>query len=59
MPHWVAVQHILKLLQRSLGSGLLYKANGHLQIEGYTNVAQGSSPDRRSTTSYCTFLRVT
>jgi hypothetical protein len=60
MPHWVAVQHMLKLLQRSLGSRLLYKANGHLRIEGYTNVDwAGSSPYRRSTTSYCTFMGVT
>ena len=38
--------------------GLLYKANGHLWVEAYTDADWAGSPsDRKSTTKDCTFLR--
>ena len=37
--------------------GLLYKANGHLWVEAYTDADWAGSPlDRESTTRYCTSL---
>ena len=35
----------------------MYKANGHLRVEAYTDADWAGSPsDRKSTTGYCTFL---
>ena len=54
LPHWEAVIRILRYLKAHPGRGLLYKANGHLQVETYTNANWAGSPsDRKSTTWYC------
>ena len=51
LPHWEAVIRIVRYLKSHLGYGLLYKANGHLEIEAYTNANwAGSLSDRKSTT---------
>ena len=57
LPHWEAVIRIVRYLKSHPGCGLLYKANGQLQIEAYTDADQaGSLSDRKSTIGYCTFL---
>ena len=57
LPHWEAVIRIVRYLKAHPGHGLLYKANGHLQVEAYTNADWAGSPsDRKSTTGYYTFL---
>jgi hypothetical protein len=44
------------ILEKS-GLGILYRPNGHLRVEGFTNADWAGSPsDKRSTTKYCTFL---
>ena len=58
LPHWEAVIRIVRYLKAHPSRGLLYKANGHLQVEAYTDANWVGSPsDRKSTTRYCTFLR--
>ena len=48
---------VLRYLKRASGLGLLYRSNGHLKVEGFTDTDWAGSPsDRRSTTGYCTFL---
>ena len=54
--HWEAVIRIVRYLKAHPSRGLLYKANGHLRVEAYTNVDWAGSPSDRSTTRYCTFL---
>ena len=55
--HLEAVSRILRYLKGTPGRGLLFKKNGHLQIEAFTYVDwAGSVTDRRSTSRYCTFL---
>jgi hypothetical protein len=55
--HWEAIICIIRYLKRAPGLGILYRLNGHLQVEGFTDVDwAGSLLDRRSTTRYCTFL---
>ena len=57
LPHWEAVIRIVRYLKAYLGRGILYKANGHLRVEAYTDADWvGSTSDRKSTTGYCTFL---
>ena len=57
LPHWEAVIRIMRYLKAHPGCGLLYKANGHLWVEAYTDADWARSPsDRKSTTRYCTFL---
>ncbi|XP_059649061.1 uncharacterized mitochondrial protein AtMg00810-like [Cornus florida] len=57
MPHWIAVLRIIRYLKRAPSFGLLYKSNGHLRVEGFTDADwAGSLSDRRSTTGYCTFV---
>ena len=57
LPHWEADIRIVRYLKAHPGHGLLYKANGHLRVEAYTNADWAGSPsDRKSTTGYCTFL---
>ena len=47
----------MRYLKAHPGHGLLYKANGHLQVEAYTDADWAGSPlDRKSTIGYCTFL---
>lgn len=57
VPHWDAVTRIVRYLKRAPGLGILYRRNGHLRVEGFTDADWAGSPsDRRSTTGYCTFL---
>ena len=37
LPHWEAVIRIVRYLKAYPGRGLLYKTNGHLQVEAYTD----------------------
>ena len=47
----------MRYLKAHPGRGFLYKANGHLWVEAYTDADWARSPlDRKSTTGYCTFL---
>jgi hypothetical protein len=55
-PHWEAVLRIVKYLKAYIGRRLMYKANGHLQVEEFTDLDWAESPsDRKSTTGYCAF----
>jgi len=55
--HFEAVYRILKYLKGTPGKGLLFKPQGHLQIEAYTDADwAGSIVDRRSTSGYCSFV---
>jgi hypothetical protein len=55
--HWEVVTRIIRYLKRALGLGILYRLNGHLWVEGFTDADWVGSPsNRRSTTRYCTFL---
>ncbi|XP_059639648.1 uncharacterized mitochondrial protein AtMg00810-like [Cornus florida] len=48
---------ILRYLKGSPGKGLMFKKQGHLQVEVYTDADwAGSIVDRRSTSGYCTFV---
>jgi hypothetical protein len=56
-PHMEVVYRILRYLKSSLGKGLLFSQHDHLKIEAYTDAYWvGSITDRRSTSSYCTFV---
>ena len=47
----------MRYLKAHLDHGLLYKANGHLWVEAYTDADWArSSSDKKSTTGYCNFL---
>jgi len=47
----------VRYLKAHQGYGLLYKANGHLQVEAFTGADWVESPsNRKSTTRYCAFL---
>ena len=37
LPHWETVIRIVRYLKAHPGCSLLYKANGHLRVEAYTN----------------------
>ena len=37
LSHWEVVIRIVGYLKEHLGHGLLYKANGHLRVEAYTD----------------------
>ena len=55
--HLQAIQRILKYLKAIPRKGLLFKKGSNLIIEGYTDADYTRSPiDKRSTTSYCTFI---
>jgi hypothetical protein len=55
--HLDAVYRILRYLKSSPGKGILFKKNGHLNIEGYCDADWASClDDRRSTSGYCTFV---
>ena len=57
LPHWEAAIRIVRYLKAHPGRSLLYKANGHLRIEAYTNADWVGSPsNRKFTIGYCTFL---
>ncbi|CAL2259305.1 unnamed protein product [Prunus armeniaca] len=55
--HIAAVMRILSYLKSAPGRGLLFKKNGHLDMEGYTDADYaGNITDRRSTSGYFTFV---
>ncbi|XP_020412233.1 uncharacterized protein LOC109947142 [Prunus persica] len=55
--HMAAVMRILSYLKSTPGRGLLFKKNGHLDLEGYTNVDYARNITyRRSTSGYFTFV---
>ena len=46
--HWEAVIRILQYLKKFPGCGILYKKNGRLRIEGFTDIDWAGSPfDKR------------
>jgi hypothetical protein len=55
--HLEVVYQILRYLKGTPGKGLWFRANHHLNIEGYCDVDwASSSDDRRSTSGYCVFV---
>ena len=55
--HMDAVGRILQYLKSDPGRGLMFSNNGHLDIEGYTDVDwAGNLFDRKSTSGYFTFV---
>ena len=44
LPHWEAVIRIVRYLKAHSGRGLLYKANGHLRVEAYSDANWVGSP---------------
>ena len=56
-PHMEAFKRILSHLKATLGKGLLFSQNGHMDVEAYTNVDwDGSMTNERSTFGYCTLV---
>ena len=55
--HMDAVYHILRYLKSAPGKGLIFRRNGHMNIEGYCDSDWAScQDDRRSTAGYCMFV---
>ncbi|XP_059461930.1 secreted RxLR effector protein 161-like [Corylus avellana] len=55
--HWEVVTRIIRYVKRQPGLGILYRPNGHVSLEGFTDADWAGSPsDRRSITGYCTFF---
>jgi hypothetical protein len=55
--HMDVGHRILRYLKGTPGKGLLFKANGHLAIDGYSDVDWASClDDRRSTSYYFVFV---
>uniref|UniRef100_A0A2P2MWT8 Retrovirus-related Pol polyprotein from transposon TNT 1-94 n=1 Tax=Rhizophora mucronata TaxID=61149 RepID=A0A2P2MWT8_RHIMU len=55
--HLQATYRVLQYLKGVPGKGILFKRNGGLVLETYTDADYaGSIVDRKSTTGYCTFL---
>jgi hypothetical protein len=55
--HMDAVYQILRYLKSAPGKGLIFRKNGHLNIEGYCDSDWAScSDDRKSTSGYCMFV---
>ena len=55
--HLQAAYRVLQYLKGATGKGILFKRNGGLVLEAYTDADYaGSIVDRRSTSGYCTFL---
>ena len=56
--HLQAVYRVLHYLKAHLGKGILFKKTSDIALAIYTDADFVGSPlDRRSTTSYCTFLK--
>jgi hypothetical protein len=45
--HWEAVTRIVQYLKRAHGLGILYRPNGHLRVEGFTDANWAGSPSDR------------
>lgn len=57
MAQMEAAYRILGYLKGCLGKGVFYAFHGHLRVEAYTDADwDGLINDRRSTSSYCTFM---
>jgi hypothetical protein len=55
--HLEAAHRILRYLKGTPRRGLLFKANGHLNVDGYCDADWASCPDdRRSTSGFCVFV---
>ena len=55
--HMEAVMRIVRYLKGSPGKGVVFKRNGHLQIEAFTDADwAGNQVNRRSTAGYFTFV---
>jgi hypothetical protein len=55
--HMDTVVQIIRYLKSAPGKGLMFSKNGHLDIEGYTNVDWvGNLSDRKSISGYFTFV---
>jgi hypothetical protein len=55
--HWEDVTRIIWYLKRQPGLGILYRPNGHLRVECFTDADWTGSPlNRWSTTGYCTLF---
>ena len=55
--HMDVVIRILRYLKSSLGKGLMFQKNNHLNIEGYTDADWAENiSDRKSTSGYFTFV---
>jgi hypothetical protein len=55
--HMDAVYHILRYLKNALGKGLIFRKNGHMNIEDYCDSDWAScQDDMRSTSGYCMFV---
>ncbi|KAM0012264.1 putative RNA-directed DNA polymerase [Helianthus debilis subsp. tardiflorus] len=55
--HMEAVCRIMRYLKGTIGHGVLFKSNGHLKIQGYTDADwAGDKGDRRSTSGYFTLV---
>ncbi|XP_021995625.1 secreted RxLR effector protein 161-like [Helianthus annuus] len=56
--HMEAVLRILRYLKGTTGHGIVFKSNGHLEIQAYTDVDwAGDKGTRRSTSGYFTMVR--
>ncbi|XP_072060358.1 uncharacterized mitochondrial protein AtMg00810-like [Arachis hypogaea] len=55
--HMEAAIRIVRYLKGAPGSGIIFKRNGHLKVEAYTDANwMGNPNDRRSTTGYFTLV---
>ncbi|KAJ0726306.1 putative RNA-directed DNA polymerase [Helianthus annuus] len=55
--HMEAVCRIMRYLKGTIGHGVLFKSNGHLKIQGYTDADwAGDKRGRRSTSGYFTLV---
>jgi Reverse transcriptase (RNA-dependent DNA polymerase) len=55
--HMDVVYQILRYLKSAPGKGLIFRKNGHLNIEGYCDSDWASCSDnRKSTSGYCMFI---
>ena len=56
--HMNAVTQIYRYLKETLGKGIMFSKNGHLEITGYTDANwTGNISDKKSTSGYFTFVR--
>ena len=54
--HWLGVIRVLAYVKKAPGKGLMYKKNGHLLIETYSDSDYAGDKDRKSTSGYCTYV---